>query len=475
VTTSSSRGDTRELRGFYVTRAYLLRQQSLLILLGVRAIGGLAALLALQAFGVGLPPGEAQLGTLIALAIPLSSLALTAGLRSGRLGIAPAGHTLLALDTLLITAAVVALGGVRTGAPALFLWVIVSSALLFGSRVQALYTLVCGALTAGLLLLERTGLYAQLAGTPGLLEDMLRPTVLTVAAVLAALGTYLLVRTQERVAAESEQLNVQLERRIGAATVDLAEALRETKQLHDGLTASYAKLDRLQRFRDDMANMIVHDLKGPLSNISTTLGIIRLLLAEHGLAPDSEAAGLVAAAEQSAEQMARLIGNLLDAQRLEEGRLPVALGPTDLGAALRERCRQVGARLAQKQLVLDASIPDDLPAARADPALFARVLDNLLDNAIKYTPSGGHIAVSCRPEAAGLVVRVADSGPGIPASERERVFDKYEQLGGDRRRDSGAGLGLAFCRMAVQAQGGTIWVAPDDQGATFCVALERAG
>jgi signal transduction histidine kinase len=458
----------------YLTREQLLRRQFLGDLLRARAAGGAAATLVLLALSVLWPETQLLYATLVALAVPVSSGVLLFWLRyGGSMHVRLVAHLTLVIDTLLITAATLALGGVNSGVPALYLWVLVASGLLFHSRAVPIYTLVCFSLSGAMFAADTFQLYTFMPAPSGLVLTILRATVLALSALMAALGTYTLVRAQERVVAEVEMLNTELERRVGAATLDLAEALRETKELHDGLNESYEKLNRLQRFRDEMTHMIVHDLKSPLSNVSTTLGIIRVLLEEHGIGPGSEEEALLAGAELSAEQMARLIANLLDLHRLEEGRLQVHLAPLDLAPTLRERCQQVEARLAQKRLGFAADIPEHLPPAQADDSLFARVVDNLLDNAIKYTPSGGSISLSVQPDNGCVVVRVADNGPGIPEFDRERVFEKFEQLSGDRRGDFGVGLGLAFCKMAVQAQGGRIWVAPESEGATFCVALTR--
>jgi len=111
----------------------------------------------------------------------------------------------------------------------------------------------------------------------------------------------------------------------------------------------------------------------------------------------------------------------------------------------------------------------------ADPALLRRVVENLIDNSIKYTPSGGTISITLsQPAEGGVLVRVADQGPGVPEAYRESVFDKYAQLDRDtaRRARSSRGLGLAFCRLAVQAHGGRIWIEDNEpRGAVFCVSL----
>ena len=132
---------------------------------------------------------------------------------------------------------------------------------------------------------------------------------------------------------------------------------------------------------------------------------------------------------------------------------------------------------AEKELDLESRVPPTLLSAWADPRLIERVLQNLVDNAIKFTPSGGRveIAVRQREQVAGssfLEVSVADNGPGIPAGLRDRVFQKFVTGG---QEGSGSGLGLAFCELVIEAHGGGIWVASEPgQGATFTFSLPVA-
>jgi signal transduction histidine kinase len=119
-------------------------------------------------------------------------------------------------------------------------------------------------------------------------------------------------------------------------------------------------------------------------------------------------------------------------------------------------------------------VPPDLPPINADASMIDRVMTNLLDNAIRYTPQGGHIQVSIEPSEAVHTVTIADSGEGIPAEHRERIFERFVQVDTAKlqRGSKGSGLGLTFCRLAVEAHGGRIWVddAPEG-GAAFHFTL----
>ena len=111
----------------------------------------------------------------------------------------------------------------------------------------------------------------------------------------------------------------------------------------------------------------------------------------------------------------------------------------------------------------------------ADGEILQRVLVNLLDNALKFTPSGGQVWVEGRPEDAVVELSVVDTGPGIPPEERERVFEKFTQVRGHEMARKGSGLGLTFCQMAVEAQGGRIWIedGPQGRGSCFTFTIPR--
>ena len=109
-------------------------------------------------------------------------------------------------------------------------------------------------------------------------------------------------------------------------------------------------------------------------------------------------------------------------------------------------------------------LPEALPTASADRDKIERVVTNLVDNAVKYTPNGGQITLAARAEAEHLLLSVTDTGPGIPEEQRQRIFERFAQVKGDTRARRGFGLGLAYCRLAVEAHGGRIWVEPGPGG-----------
>ena len=181
-------------------------------------------------------------------------------------------------------------------------------------------------------------------------------------------------------------------------------------------------------------------------------------------------------AQRSAHRMLGLVSAILDVSRLESGRMPVEWQAFGLADLVSEVLETQSALAHEKGIRLENGVSSELPPAWADSNMIARVLQNLVGNAIKFTPSGGVVSVAARraeqaPQAK-LVVLVRDTGGGIPLGIQPRLFQKFVS-GGQLER--GSGLGLAFCKLAVEAHGERIWVenAPG-QGATFTFSLAVA-
>jgi signal transduction histidine kinase len=223
---------------------------------------------------------------------------------------------------------------------------------------------------------------------------------------------------------------------------------------------------------------MVHDLRNPLTAIFGALQFLEITASN--LSEDQQS--MVGVARGSTQDMLELVNNILDVSLLEEGRVPLIRRPVSVAELVADALRVQSPLVAAKDLCVEQNVPPDLPPVWVDPGLLGRVLQNLLDNAVKFTPSGGVVSISvrllknsaCQPtggtgEAACLRVSVADSGPGIPLELRNRLFQKFTS---GQHAESGSGLGLAFCRLAVEAHGGRIWVESEpDQGATFWFTL----
>lgn len=223
-----------------------------------------------------------------------------------------------------------------------------------------------------------------------------------------------------------------------------------------------------EEHRRDLSAMVYHDLRGPLHNINLGLSRVDKLLKDR----DPAVGELLELALASTHRMTRMVNSLLDIEQLESGRAELSRQPAvlaDIVAQAAETTLLLGED-AGHEIVL--GVDRDLPPVYVDVDMIVRVVINLLENAIKYTPSGGRVIVQSERAAGGFVrVLVSDSGPGIPAHMREQIFDKYVRVR-EKNRQSGLGLGLAFCRLAVEAHGGKIWVEDNDPcGARFILTL----
>jgi signal transduction histidine kinase len=245
---------------------------------------------------------------------------------------------------------------------------------------------------------------------------------------------------------------------------------RQVERLNDQLSASNESLLHAQHQRKRLASFIVHDLKNPLTVIGVNLEFISDEDDLSDLTTES-----VRGAMAATETMERMVLNLLDIHRSEDGALEANRDDVDVPAMIGEVCRHMSTWARDRGQSVSVDVDLDHDRVRIDPDLVRRVLANLFDNCLKYAPPGGDIAVSARTVEPGVIeIRVADEGPGVPAEDRERIFDAYQQLERDRRKHlrTSRGLGLVFCRLAAEAHGGTVWVEDNDpQGSCFCVQL----
>ncbi len=225
------------------------------------------------------------------------------------------------------------------------------------------------------------------------------------------------------------------------------------KALQGDLQQRLEELQRLQSLRDGLVHMIVHDLRSPLTSVMGFLDLIR----SDPSVTDLERTRFIAAAYDGGSQMAEMISSLLDINRLEAGEMPVDLQPVNICEVTADAMRSLGGLVVGRHVVHET--PHGVIAAICDPALIRRVVGNLLGNALKFTPADGAITVSVTQVDGQPRVEVADTGPGIPADFIPRAFDKFSQ-GSEGRAGKrySTGLGLTFCKLAVEAHGGTIGV-----------------
>ncbi|MBP7692184.1 MAG: GAF domain-containing protein [Anaerolineales bacterium] len=224
---------------------------------------------------------------------------------------------------------------------------------------------------------------------------------------------------------------------------------------------------QLEEMRNDLMSMIFHDLRSPLGNIISSLDVV-----QASIAPESETEhALLTIATRSAMRMSRLVDSLLDLRRLEAGQVNLNREQSDLHVLAADALELVTPLAEGKGIRLRADIPPRLPLVDVDADMIRRVIINMIENAVKYTPGEGTVTVSAKASARELTIMVKDTGPGIPLAEQARIFSKFTRLQREAA-PKGLGLGLAFCKMAVEAHGGRIWVeSTPGQGAAFSFTL----
>ncbi|MDX1952854.1 MAG: hybrid sensor histidine kinase/response regulator [Verrucomicrobiota bacterium] len=235
------------------------------------------------------------------------------------------------------------------------------------------------------------------------------------------------------------------------------------------LAGSYEQLKSLEKVRDNLVHMIVHDMRSPLAVIMGHLELIRMF-SEGTLNEDADQS--LEAALAGAKGLTAMTNDLLDVSKMEEGKLLLNRQQCDINALAQE----VATGLATLDRSRSISIETVGPAiASCDAAIMRRILQNLMSNAIKHTPSGSSVRVTTTNSENHVRVSVIDDGPGVPAEAREKIFQKFgaAESRKDRKYHS-VGLGLAFCKLAVQAHGGRIGVEPNNpKGSVFWFEVDK--
>ncbi len=248
--------------------------------------------------------------------------------------------------------------------------------------------------------------------------------------------------------------------RVGQHLVQQVSTLRSEKQ----------QLLELQRLREETSNFIIHDLRNPLGIVNGVIHIMNMVLPEEILEDNQK---LLDAAKSATSRMQLLVDSLLDVARLEAGQEQFTFASINIRSVIDKSIGRVKPTLTLSDIAVDVVVADDVPLLMADQEKIDRVLTNLIDNAIKYTPDSGKITISAEVQEDVVEIGVNDTGPGIPAAERERIFERFAQVAGDKPRRRGFGLGLTFCQLVVEGHGGRIWVEPgmNDIGSKFVFTL----
>ena len=226
----------------------------------------------------------------------------------------------------------------------------------------------------------------------------------------------------------------------------------------------------LEKLRDDLVHTIVHDLRNPLTSITMSLDLIEKVFV--GRLEARAEIDILEIARSNTRRMATLVNTILDINRLENERIPAKFSVVQLNKLASDAMKFQVSLAHGKGLELINGVPVDLPFVVVDIALIGRVFQNLIDNAIKFTPENGIVLIGTEfaPQPNWIKVFVQDSGPGLPHEVQRKLFQKFSAEGPGH----GTGLGLAYCRLAIEAHGGQIWAETSSNGTRFIFTLPLA-
>jgi len=248
-------------------------------------------------------------------------------------------------------------------------------------------------------------------------------------------------------------------------------SLLKLKAATDALENSYRKLRELEKVRDDLMKMIVHDLKSPLTSVLATLEL--LSDGDFGTLTDEQKRA-VGDAEGKAEDLLTLIEDILEVARIEEAAVTLTRAPIAPLALLSELYHEWQHRFQQEGTDASIKVDDDTPVFYADKSLIKRVFSNLIQNAISHSSKPIELSMSAKKSGESILFTFADTGPGIPEEYHEVIFRKFGQVSGapNAPRVRSSGLGLTFCKLVVDLHGGKIWVrSHEGEGSVFHVQL----
>jgi signal transduction histidine kinase len=258
------------------------------------------------------------------------------------------------------------------------------------------------------------------------------------------------------------------------------KSLLRIKSYHDRVLASSeeiraknAELEKLEKTKEELTHMVVHDLMNPLSVISMGLDLLMF----DQLNYNDEQKKTMQQCHYNCDELKRMTQSLLDIHKMEDGKLEPERKPIDINTLIENLMEAFQASAEYNQVELEFDAPDTEEIVYGDEMLMKRVISNLISNAIRHTPPFGTVTVALAGVQGNgsLTLSVSDSGEGIDPRYHDKIFERFEQV--DLKK-SGAkvgssGLGLAFCKMAVEVHGGNIWVESDGNGSgsTFCFSL----
>lgn len=249
--------------------------------------------------------------------------------------------------------------------------------------------------------------------------------------------------------------------------VKLRQMTHELREHYELARSQRDDLLRLQLQKEQLTSFVIHDLKNPVNAVDLHA---QLLLRRGELSARSQKS--VQQIRQEMRTLMRLVLNLLDINKADEGSLSAAVDSVDLAALAADVENEFEAQAESNEVTLAVAL--ETTEVSADIDLLRRVLENLVDNAIRHAPAGSQVRLSSKSEPGAVLLTVTDRGAGIPEELRGRIFERFARLDPNADRRSGRGLGLQFCKLAVEAHGGHIWVEDAAPGTGFWIRLPVA-
>lgn len=246
--------------------------------------------------------------------------------------------------------------------------------------------------------------------------------------------------------------------------------LREGQRSSLVILQNLTPIRRLQTVRRDFISNISHELRTPLASLKAVVETLR----DVALDDPQAARRFLDRADHEVDALTQMVQELLELSRIESGKVPLRLSPAPLSDVVLPAVERLQPQIERNELELIVDLPAGLPRVLADASRIQQVVTNLVHNATKFTPPGGRITVSAEEKEGMVVVRVRDTGAGVPAADLPRIFERFYKT--DRARSSGGtGLGLAIARHLVQAHGGEIWAkSKEGKGSSFFFSLPVA-
>jgi signal transduction histidine kinase len=253
---------------------------------------------------------------------------------------------------------------------------------------------------------------------------------------------------------------------------EIGRLSRTFRDTFERLRLEMHRVQQTDARRREMVASVSHDLRTPLTALIGQLETIRM---KADVLSRDEQHELFVRASQNAQHLKRLTDALAELARLDSPDFETHPEPIAIGELVDDVVQRFAARAAAAGLELSLDYPDGLPLTRVDAALIERALSNLLDNALRVTPSGGKVQVSVVRDDSGVRVEVADTGPGVAPEDQARVFDRFYQASRHREQRGTAGLGLAIVKRVAELHGGQAGLrSRPGQGSTFFIALPQA-